>query len=119
MLCAPSNPQRLHFSAPVSLSLATFSIYRPQSREDELMAELIRASILDHGASICDFFAAAAAFSDRAAPNGLGTLFGLVQLILYAIFYKSTERQRMERQGKGEIGLGGKYKSISRLAQQD
>ncbi|GFY94104.1 hypothetical protein Acr_09g0005500 [Actinidia rufa] len=42
-------PQELHFSAPVFLSLATFSIYRPQSREDELMAELIRASILDHG----------------------------------------------------------------------
>ncbi|XP_057511351.1 bidirectional sugar transporter SWEET4-like isoform X2 [Actinidia eriantha] len=39
------------------------------------------------------------------APNGLGTLFGLVQLILYATFYKSTERQRMERQGKGEMGL--------------
>ncbi|GFS38076.1 hypothetical protein Acr_00g0055480 [Actinidia rufa] len=39
------------------------------------------------------------------APNGLGTLFGLVQLILYATFYKSTEIQRMERQGKGEIGL--------------
>ncbi|GFZ00405.1 hypothetical protein Acr_14g0000410 [Actinidia rufa] len=44
MCCA----QRITFAPPL-LSLATLSIYRPQSREDELMAELIRASILDHG----------------------------------------------------------------------
>ncbi|GFS33624.1 hypothetical protein Acr_00g0029650 [Actinidia rufa] len=52
----PVIPQGLHFTAPVFLSLATFSIYRPQSREDELMAELIRASILDHGKQPSDIF---------------------------------------------------------------
>ncbi|XP_023534478.1 bidirectional sugar transporter SWEET4-like [Cucurbita pepo subsp. pepo] len=36
-------------------------------------------------------------------PNGLGTLSALVQLILYATFYKSTQRQIAER--KGQIHL--------------
>ncbi|GFY89762.1 hypothetical protein Acr_06g0017020 [Actinidia rufa] len=50
MLCAPSNPPRIPFLLRLSsLSLATLSIYRPQSREDELMDKLIHASILDHG----------------------------------------------------------------------
>lgn len=40
-----------------------------------------------------------------AAPNGLGTLFGVAQLALYATFYKSTKKQVLERQGKGEMGL--------------
>ncbi|XP_044484989.1 bidirectional sugar transporter SWEET7-like [Mangifera indica] len=41
-----------------------------------------------------------------AIPNGLGTLFSLVQLILYACFYKSTQRIIAERKAKGaEIGL--------------
>ncbi|XP_010266587.1 PREDICTED: bidirectional sugar transporter SWEET4-like [Nelumbo nucifera] len=38
-------------------------------------------------------------------PNGLGTLFGLVQLILYAAYYKSTQRLKEERMGKGEMSL--------------
>ncbi|RZC56576.1 hypothetical protein C5167_015433 [Papaver somniferum] len=38
-------------------------------------------------------------------PNGLGTLFGLGQLILYATFYKSTQRQIAERKSKGEMSL--------------
>ncbi|OVA08245.1 SWEET sugar transporter [Macleaya cordata] len=38
-------------------------------------------------------------------PNSLGTLFGLGQLILYATFYKSTQRQIAERKSKGEMGL--------------
>ncbi|XP_043720399.1 bidirectional sugar transporter SWEET4-like isoform X2 [Telopea speciosissima] len=42
-----------------------------------------------------------------AITNSLGTLFGLVQLLLYAKFYKSTQRQMEERklQGKSDIGL--------------
>ncbi|XAR55168.1 hypothetical protein NMG60_11030584 [Bertholletia excelsa] len=40
-----------------------------------------------------------------AAPNGLGTLFGLLQLLLYAAFYKSTKRQMLARKCKGEVGL--------------
>ncbi|XP_059644314.1 bidirectional sugar transporter SWEET4-like [Cornus florida] len=36
-----------------------------------------------------------------AAPNGLGALFGLAQLILYATFYKSTKQQKMEKQQMG------------------
>ncbi|KAA0044958.1 bidirectional sugar transporter SWEET4-like [Cucumis melo var. makuwa] len=38
-------------------------------------------------------------------PNGLGTLFGLAQLILYASFYKSTKLQIEEREGKGKVIL--------------
>lgn len=39
-------------------------------------------------------------------PNGLGTLFGIAQLILYATFYKSTKRQLEARKAKGDAGLG-------------
>ncbi|KAL4205070.1 hypothetical protein AMTRI_Chr01g112900 [Amborella trichopoda] len=40
-------------------------------------------------------------------PNGLGTLFGVAQLALYACFYKSTQRQLAERQAKAsEVHLG-------------
>ncbi|KAK6935573.1 SWEET sugar transporter [Dillenia turbinata] len=38
-------------------------------------------------------------------PNGMGTLFGLAQLILYGTFYKSTKRQMAERETKGQVGL--------------
>lgn len=37
-------------------------------------------------------------------PNGLGTFFGLAQLILYATYYKSTQRQIAERKGR-EVNL--------------
>ncbi|KAK9926359.1 hypothetical protein M0R45_023593 [Rubus argutus] len=37
-------------------------------------------------------------------PNGLGTVFGLAQLILYATYYKSTQRQMAERKGR-EVNL--------------
>ncbi|XP_030951807.1 bidirectional sugar transporter SWEET7 isoform X2 [Quercus lobata] len=40
-------------------------------------------------------------------PNGIGTLFGSAQLILYALFYKSTKRQIAERKSKGEVDLSG------------
>ncbi|GAV68685.1 MtN3_slv domain-containing protein [Cephalotus follicularis] len=39
------------------------------------------------------------------APNGLGTLFSVAQLILYAIYYKNTKRILAAREGKGEVGL--------------
>ncbi|XP_022136759.1 bidirectional sugar transporter SWEET4 [Momordica charantia] len=38
-------------------------------------------------------------------PNGLGTLFGLAQLILYGSYYKSTKLQKAEREGKGQVIL--------------
>ncbi|KAG8662006.1 bidirectional sugar transporter SWEET4 [Manihot esculenta] len=38
-------------------------------------------------------------------PNGLGSLFAVGQLVLYAVFYKSTKRQIAEREGKAEVGL--------------
>ncbi|KAL5719045.1 Bidirectional sugar transporter sweet4 [Ranunculus cassubicifolius] len=38
-------------------------------------------------------------------PNGIGTVLALLQLILYATFYKSTQRQLAERKRKGEVGL--------------
>ncbi|MQL89892.1 hypothetical protein Taro_022481, partial [Colocasia esculenta] len=37
-------------------------------------------------------------------PNGLGVLFATAQLVLYAVFYKSTKRQLEERR-KAETGL--------------
>ncbi|XP_022871302.1 bidirectional sugar transporter SWEET7 [Olea europaea var. sylvestris] len=40
-----------------------------------------------------------------AAPNGMGSLLGLAQLILYATFYKSTQRMMTERKAKSEVGL--------------
>ncbi|KAE9451877.1 hypothetical protein C3L33_16221, partial [Rhododendron williamsianum] len=45
------------------------------------------------------------------APNGLGAVFGLAQLILYAIFYSKSKKQQMiESQAKGEMGLNGNPK---------
>jgi solute carrier family 50 protein (sugar transporter) len=38
-------------------------------------------------------------------PNGVGSVFALAQLILYATFYKSTKRQIAERKGKGQVDL--------------
>ncbi|XP_021767825.1 bidirectional sugar transporter SWEET4-like [Chenopodium quinoa] len=40
-----------------------------------------------------------------AAPNGLGTIFALVQLILYATYYKSTKEQIAARKLKSTVGL--------------
>ncbi|KAJ9549790.1 hypothetical protein OSB04_022333 [Centaurea solstitialis] len=39
-------------------------------------------------------------------PNGIGALFALAQLILYAMFYKSTQRILAERRAKNELSLG-------------
>ena len=37
-------------------------------------------------------------------PNGIGLVFAVAQLILYSIYYKSTQRILANRQ-KGEVGL--------------
>lgn len=43
------------------------------------------------------------------APNGMGGLLGLAQLILYALYYNSTKRIIAEREAaKGEVGLAHK-----------
>ncbi|KAI3469098.1 hypothetical protein Pfo_025761 [Paulownia fortunei] len=42
------------------------------------------------------------------APNGMGTLLGLAQLLLYATFYRSTKRIMAERKAQGEVGLAEK-----------
>ncbi|WOG88100.1 hypothetical protein DCAR_0207334 [Daucus carota subsp. sativus] len=44
-----------------------------------------------------------------AAPNGLGALLGVAQLILYATFYKSTKQQMAAKQSKVELGLSDQY----------
>ncbi|PWA88812.1 SWEET sugar transporter [Artemisia annua] len=41
-----------------------------------------------------------------AVPNGLGVLFGSIQLIIYACYYKSTQKIIANRQGNGEVSLG-------------
>ncbi|CAH9124907.1 unnamed protein product [Cuscuta epithymum] len=41
------------------------------------------------------------------APNGMGGILGLAQLILYAMFYKSTQKILAAKQA-GDIGLTGK-----------
>ncbi|KAI3501453.1 hypothetical protein L1887_29322 [Cichorium endivia] len=41
-----------------------------------------------------------------AVPNGIGALFGLAQLILYATFYKSTQELIAKREGKNGLDLG-------------
>ncbi|XP_020588838.1 bidirectional sugar transporter SWEET4-like [Phalaenopsis equestris] len=38
-------------------------------------------------------------------PNSLGLLFSITQLLLHAIYYKSTKRQIAEKKMKGEVGL--------------
>ncbi|XP_059287589.1 bidirectional sugar transporter SWEET4-like isoform X1 [Lycium ferocissimum] len=42
------------------------------------------------------------------ASNSMGIGLGLAQLLLYAWYYKSTERQNAERQAQGELGLAEK-----------
>ncbi|XP_011070355.1 bidirectional sugar transporter SWEET7 [Sesamum indicum] len=42
------------------------------------------------------------------APNGMGTVLGLAQLILYATFYKSTKRIMAERKAQSEVDLAEK-----------
>lgn len=43
------------------------------------------------------------------APNGLGALLGVAQLILYATFYKSTKQQMAAKQSKVELGLSDRH----------
>ncbi|XP_073007103.1 bidirectional sugar transporter SWEET4-like [Typha latifolia] len=38
-------------------------------------------------------------------PNGLGVMFAVAQLVLYAMYYKSTQKQIEARQRKGEVGM--------------
>ncbi|KAF5734977.1 Bidirectional sugar transporter SWEET7 -like protein [Tripterygium wilfordii] len=38
-------------------------------------------------------------------PNGLGSLFALAQLLLYATYYKNTQKILAERKGKALVGL--------------
>ncbi|KAK9059351.1 hypothetical protein SSX86_021971 [Deinandra increscens subsp. villosa] len=45
-------------------------------------------------------------------PNGLGSLLGIAQLILYAAFYKSTQRQLAERKETAEMGLAEMGQSV-------
>lgn len=40
-------------------------------------------------------------------PNGLGSLLGVTQLVLYATFYKSTQRQLAARKANVEMGQAG------------
>ncbi|PNX84225.1 bidirectional sugar transporter sweet4-like protein [Trifolium pratense] len=44
--------------------------------------------------------------NDDQIPNGIGTMFAVVQLILYATYYKSTKEQIAARKNsKGEMNL--------------
>ncbi|XP_073032839.1 bidirectional sugar transporter SWEET7 [Primulina huaijiensis] len=47
------------------------------------------------------------------APNGMGTILGLAQLLLYATFYKSTKRIMAERKAQPEMGLAEKKSQIN------
>ncbi|KZV40927.1 hypothetical protein F511_05172 [Dorcoceras hygrometricum] len=47
------------------------------------------------------------------APNGMGSILGLAQLLLYATFYKSTQRIMAERKAQSELGLPGKHSQIN------
>ncbi|KAL3817897.1 hypothetical protein ACJIZ3_003802 [Penstemon smallii] len=46
-------------------------------------------------------------------PNGIGTLLGLAQLLLYATFYRSTQRIMAERKANGELGLAEKHGPVT------
>ncbi|KAI7743228.1 hypothetical protein M8C21_024866 [Ambrosia artemisiifolia] len=47
-----------------------------------------------------------------AVPNGIGALLGMVQLILYTTFYKSTKKMLAARKEKAEMGLAVMGSSI-------
>nr|XP_043630996.1 bidirectional sugar transporter SWEET4-like [Erigeron canadensis] len=47
-----------------------------------------------------------------AVPNGIGGLLGILQLILYGTFYKSTKRMLAARKEKAEMGLAVMDSSI-------
>ncbi|CAN4077522.1 unnamed protein product [Withania somnifera] len=51
------------------------------------------------------------------APNSLGTVLGLAQLLIYAAYYKSTKKQIAEREAKGEVVMAEKTLS-GRVAQK-
>nr|CAD1839237.1 unnamed protein product [Ananas comosus var. bracteatus] len=38
-------------------------------------------------------------------PNGLGVMFAVAQLVLYVMYYKSTQQQIEVRRRKGEVGM--------------
>ncbi|OAY84229.1 Bidirectional sugar transporter SWEET4, partial [Ananas comosus] len=38
-------------------------------------------------------------------PNGLGVMFAVAQLVLYVMYYKSTQQQIEARRRKGEVGM--------------
>ncbi|KAJ8768363.1 hypothetical protein K2173_021516 [Erythroxylum novogranatense] len=38
-------------------------------------------------------------------PNGIGSMFAIMQLILYTVYYKPTKKQMAARQAEGELGL--------------
>jgi len=54
-------------------------------------------------------------------PNGIGTMFAVVQLILYASYYKSTQEQIAARKnnGKGEMNLSEVVVGMSNTTVQD
>lgn len=56
-----------------------------------------------------------------AIPNGIGTMFAVVQLILYASYYKSTQEQIAARKnnGKGEMNLSEVVVGMSNATVQD
>ncbi|KAI3453352.1 hypothetical protein Pfo_010015 [Paulownia fortunei] len=49
------------------------------------------------------------------APNGMGSVLGLAQLLLYATFYKSTNRMMEERKAQGEVGLAEKVAGVESI----
>ncbi|MCD7450919.1 hypothetical protein HAX54_008981 [Datura stramonium] len=51
------------------------------------------------------------------APNSMGTVLGLAQLLIYAAYYKSTKKQIAEREAKGEVVMAEKTVS-GRVAQK-
>ncbi|CAA0833688.1 Bidirectional sugar transporter SWEET7 [Striga hermonthica] len=54
-----------------------------------------------------------------AAPNGMGGLLGLAQLLLYATFYRSTKRIMAERKKVGGVGEVGLAQPIAQLEEHE
>ncbi|KVH91785.1 hypothetical protein Ccrd_006195 [Cynara cardunculus var. scolymus] len=82
----------LFFGVLVILMLIV--VHTPQQRSTIVGSISVAANILMYAAPLSVM-----------VPNGIGALLGILQLVLYATFYKSTKRMLAARKEKTEMGL--------------
>ncbi|XP_024997052.1 bidirectional sugar transporter SWEET4-like [Cynara cardunculus var. scolymus] len=89
----------LMYAAPLSVMKLVIT-----TKSVEYMPFLLSLFCFSNG--LCWFLYALVPFDPFiAVPNGIGALLGILQLVLYATFYKSTKRMLAARKEKTEMGL--------------